>query len=119
MKVLTQYKSDSLNNHLSRAWRLSSFLGQFVDVVPAQMRTGLDWYKGSADAIYQNLNLITDEEPDHIFVFGADHVYRMDVRQMLELPPAAEGGLHRGRHPGADRARATSSASSTWPRTGG
>ena len=63
-EVLTQYKSDSLNNHLTRAWRLSSFLGQFVDVVPAQMRTGLDWYKGSADAIYQNLNLITDEEPD-------------------------------------------------------
>jgi len=66
MKVLTQYKSDSLNNHLARAWRLSSALGQFVDVVPAQMRTGLDWYKGSADAIYQNLNLITDEEPDQI-----------------------------------------------------
>jgi len=84
MKVLTQYKSDSLNNHLTRAWRLSSFLGQFVDVVPAQMRTGLDWYKGSADAIYQNLNLITDEEPDQIFVFGADHVYRMDVSKMLE-----------------------------------
>jgi glucose-1-phosphate adenylyltransferase len=85
MKVLTQYKSDSLNNHLTRAWRLSSFLGQFVDVVPAQMRTGLDWYKGSADAIYQNLNLVTDEEPDQIFVFGADHVYRMDVRDMLDF----------------------------------
>jgi len=84
MKVLTQYKSDSLNNHLTRAWRLSSFLGQFVDVVPAQMRTGLDWYKGSADAIYQNLNLVDDEEPDQIFVFGADHVYRMDVREMLD-----------------------------------
>src|SRR6516162_2610580 len=84
MKVLTQYKSDSLNNHLTRAWRLSSFLGQFVDVVPAQMRTGLDWYKGSVDAIYQNLNLIDDEEPDQIFVFGADHVYRMDVSKMLE-----------------------------------
>jgi glucose-1-phosphate adenylyltransferase len=85
MKVLTQYKSDSLNNHLTRAWRLSSFLGHFVDVVPAQMRTGVDWYKGSADAIYQNLNLITDEEPDRIFVFGADHVYRMDVQKMLDF----------------------------------
>src|SRR5829696_8463486 len=85
MKVLTQYKSDSLNNHLSRAWRMSAFLGHYVDIVPAQMRTGLDWYKGSADAIYQNLNLITDEEPDQIFVFGADHVYRMDCRQMLEF----------------------------------
>jgi len=85
MKVLTQYKSDSLNNHLSRAWRMTAFIGHYVDAVPAQMRTGLDWYKGSADAIYQNLNIITDEEPDHVFVFGADHVYRMDVRQMLDF----------------------------------
>jgi len=85
MKVLTQYKSDSLNNHLSRAWRMTAFLGHYVEAVPAQMRTGLDWYKGSADAIYQNLNIITDEEPDHIFVFGADHVYRMDTQQMLDF----------------------------------
>jgi glucose-1-phosphate adenylyltransferase len=85
MKVLTQYKSDSLNNHLSRAWRMTAFLGHYVETVPAQMRTGLDWYKGNADAIYQNLNLITDEEPDFIFVFGSDHVYRMDMRQMLEF----------------------------------
>jgi glucose-1-phosphate adenylyltransferase len=85
MKVLTQYKSDSLNNHLSRAWRMTAFLGHYVESVPAQMRTGLDWYKGSADAIYQNLNIITDEEPDYTFVFGADHVYRMDVRQMLDF----------------------------------
>ncbi len=85
MKVITQYKSDSLNNHLSRAWRMSAFLGHYVETVPAQMRTGLDWYKGSADAIYQNLNIITDEEPEHTFVFGADHVYRMDVRQMLDF----------------------------------
>ena len=82
-KVLTQYKSDSLNTHLSRAWRMTAFLGHYVEAVPAQMRTGTDWYKGSADAIYQNLNIITDEEPDYVFVFGADHVYRMDVRQML------------------------------------
>lgn len=85
MKVLTQYKSESLNNHLSRAWRMTAFLGHYVETVPAQMRTGTDWYKGSADAIYQNLNIITDEEPDHIFVFGADHVYRMDTRQMLDF----------------------------------
>ena len=85
MKVLTQYKSDSLNNHLSRTWRMTAFLGHYVESVPAQMRTGLDWYKGSADAIYQNLNIITDEEPDHTFVFGADHVYRMDVRQMFDF----------------------------------
>src|SRR5580700_5165038 len=85
MKVLTQYKSDSLNKHLSRAWRLTAFLGHYVEAVPAQMRLGPEWYKGSADAIYQNLNLITDEEPDQVFVFGADHVYRMDVRQMLDF----------------------------------
>lgn len=85
IKVLTQYKSDSLNNHLSRAWRMSAFLGHYVEAVPAQMRTGETWYKGSADAIYQNLNIITDEEPDQVFVFGADHVYKMDVRQMLNF----------------------------------
>ncbi len=85
IKVLTQYKSDSLNTHLSRAWRLSAFLGQYVEAVPAQMRTGPEWFKGSADAIYQNLNLVTDEDPDQVCVFGADHVYRMDVRQMLDF----------------------------------
>ncbi|HLV59894.1 MAG TPA: glucose-1-phosphate adenylyltransferase [Fredinandcohnia sp.] len=85
IKVLTQYKSDSLNNHIGRGWRLSSMLGHYVETVPAQMRTGPDWYKGSADAVYQNLNLVTDEEPDHVFVFGADHIYRMDVRQMLQF----------------------------------
>ena len=85
MKVLTQYKSDSLNTHVMRAWRLSPMLNQYVDLVPAQMRTGQEWYKGSADAIYQNLNLITDEEPDDVFVFGSDNIYRMDVQQMLDF----------------------------------
>src|SRR6267143_1712089 len=85
MKVLTQYKSESLNTHITRGWRMSSMLGQFVEPVPAQQRTGPEWYKGSADAIYQNLNLVTDEEPDYVFVFGADHIYRMDVRQMLDF----------------------------------
>ena len=85
MKVLTQYKSDSLNKHLSRAWRMTAFLDHYVETVPAQMRTGMDWYKGSVDAIYQNLNIITDEEPEAIFVFGADHIYRMDCRQMLDF----------------------------------
>jgi glucose-1-phosphate adenylyltransferase len=82
MKVLTQYKSDSLNNHLSRAWRMTAFLGQYCEAVPAQMRTGSDWYKGSADAVFQNLNLVTDEAPERVFAFGADHIYQMDVRQM-------------------------------------
>jgi glucose-1-phosphate adenylyltransferase len=85
MKVLTQYKSDSLNTHVMRAWRLAPILNQYVDLVPAQMRTGPEWYKGSADAIFQNINLITVEDPDHVFVFGSDNIYRMDVQQMLEF----------------------------------
>ncbi|MBI3815080.1 MAG: glucose-1-phosphate adenylyltransferase [Nitrospinae bacterium] len=83
LKVLTQFKSESLNRHLSLAWRLSPKLDQYIDPVPAQMRTGRDWYKGTADAIYQNLNLIKDANPDYVCVFGGDHVYKMDVRQML------------------------------------
>jgi len=85
MKVLTQYKSDSLNMHLTRTWRLADILGHYVQAVPAQMRTGSEWFKGSADAIYQNLNAITEESPDFVFVFGADHILRMDVRQMLKF----------------------------------
>jgi glucose-1-phosphate adenylyltransferase len=85
IKVLTQYKSESLNSHLSRGWRLSAILDHYVETVPAQMRTGREWFKGSADAVYQNLNLITDEEPEHVFVFGADNIYRMQVRQMLDF----------------------------------
>jgi glucose-1-phosphate adenylyltransferase len=83
MKVLVQYKSESLNAHIQRGWRLTALLNQYVELVPAQMRVGPKWFEGSADAIYQNLNIITDEEPEYTFVFGADHVYRMDVRQML------------------------------------
>jgi glucose-1-phosphate adenylyltransferase len=90
LKVLTQYKSDSLNNHISRTWRMTAFLGHYCETVPAQMRTGGDWYKGSADAIFQNLNLITDEAPDRVFVFGADHVYQMDVTQMLAFHNARQ-----------------------------
>ena len=85
MKVLVQYKSESLNTHVQRAWRLSAFLNEYVEIVPAQMRYGPKWFEGSADAIYQNLNIITDEEPEYTFVFGADHIYRMDVRQMLDF----------------------------------
>jgi glucose-1-phosphate adenylyltransferase len=84
IKVLTQYKSQSLNTHLSRGWRLSPMLDNFVEPVPAQMRIGREWFRGSADAVYQNLNMITDESPDHVAVFGADHVYKMDVRQMID-----------------------------------
>ncbi|GEJ58676.1 glucose-1-phosphate adenylyltransferase [Anaeromyxobacter diazotrophicus] len=84
MKVLVQYKSESLNTHIQRAWRLAALLDQYVELVPAQMRVGPKWFEGSADAIYQNLNIITDEEPEFTYVFGADHVYRMDVREMLD-----------------------------------
>jgi glucose-1-phosphate adenylyltransferase len=82
--VLTQYKSHSLDLHITRTWRMSSLMGDYVTAVPAQMRMGPRWYTGSADAIYQSLNLIEDEDPDYLLVFGADNIYRMDPRQMLE-----------------------------------
>jgi glucose-1-phosphate adenylyltransferase len=80
--VLTQYKSHSLDRHISTTWRLSNLLGNYVTTVPAQQRLGPRWYTGSADAIFQSLNLINDERPDLVVVFGADHVYRMDPSQM-------------------------------------
>jgi glucose-1-phosphate adenylyltransferase len=82
--VLTQYKSHSLDRHITTTWRMSPLLGNYVTPVPAQMRRGPRWFAGSADAIYQNLNLIHDEGPDHVIVVGADHIYRMDPRQMVE-----------------------------------
>jgi glucose-1-phosphate adenylyltransferase len=82
--VLTQYKSHSLDRHVAATWRLSPLLGNYVTSVPAQMRHGPHWFSGSADAIFQNLNLINDERPDYVIVFGADHIYRMDPRQMVE-----------------------------------
>jgi len=82
--VLTQYKSHSLDRHISQTWRFSTLLGSYVTSVPAQQRTGKSWYQGSADAIYQSLNLINDDEPDYIVVFGADNIYRMDVDAMLQ-----------------------------------
>ena len=82
--VLTQYKSHSLDRHIATTWRLSPLLGNYVTPVPAQQRLGPHWFSGSADALFQNLNLIHDERPDYICVFGADHVYRMDPRTMVE-----------------------------------
>ena len=81
--VLTQYKSHSLDRHVTTTWRLSPLLGGYVTPVPAQMRRGPHWFAGSADAIFQSLNLVYDERPDYVIVFGADHVYRMDPRQMV------------------------------------
>jgi glucose-1-phosphate adenylyltransferase len=82
--VLTQYKSHSLDLHVTRTWRMSTLLGNYVTPVPAQMRRGRHWFSGSADAVFQNLNIIGDERPDYVCVFGADHIYRMDPRQMLD-----------------------------------
>lgn len=84
IKVLTQYKSDSLNKHITRGWSLSPFLDQYIDLVPAQMRTGGDWYMGTADAVFQNINHILDTNPNYLCIFGGDHVYKMDVSQMLD-----------------------------------
>jgi len=89
--VLTQYKSHSMDVHISRTWSLSSELGNYVTTVPAQMRRGPRWFTGSLDAIYQNFNLIHDERPENIIVFGADHIYRIDARQMLDAH--LEGGF--------------------------
>jgi glucose-1-phosphate adenylyltransferase len=81
--VLTQYKSHSLDRHISETWRLSAQLQQYIASVPAQQRMGKDWFLGSANAIYQSLNLIHDAQPDIVVVIGADHVYRMDFQQMV------------------------------------
>ena len=82
--VLTQYKSHSLDRHIAKTWRLSSMLGNYVAPVPAQQRVGKHWFLGSADAIYQSLNLLDDERPDYVVITGADNIYRMDFSQMLE-----------------------------------
>lgn len=82
--VLTQYKSHSLDRHMSQTWRLAGMLNAYVASVPAQQRVGKRWFAGSADAIFQSLNLIRDEKPDIVVVVGADHVYRMDFQQMID-----------------------------------
>ena len=91
--MLTQYKSHSLDRHISQTWRFSTLLDNYVTPVPAQMRRGPQWFQGSADAIYQNLNLIYDERPDIVCVFGADHIYRMDPRQMVDHHIATGAGV--------------------------
>ena len=93
IKVLTQYKSDSLNQHISRGYALSPFLDQYVDLVPAQMRTGGTWYQGTADAVYQNLLHIVDADPNYVCVFGGDHIYKMDVSQMLAYHKEKQAAL--------------------------
>lgn len=91
--VLTQYKSHSLDRHITTTWRMSSMVGDYVTPVPAQQRLGPRWYTGSADAIFQSLNLVYDERPDIVVVFGADNVYRMDPRQMVEQHLSSGAGV--------------------------
>ena len=90
ISVLTQYKAGSLIHHLARGWQLAPHMGHYVAAVPASQYHGREWYRGSADAVYQNLHVIGDERPQHVCVFGADHIYKMDVRQMI--------AFHRARH---------------------
>jgi glucose-1-phosphate adenylyltransferase len=93
IKILTQFKSNSLIEHVTRTWRLVPEIGQYVDVVPAQMRKGPFWFRGTADAVFQNLELIFDEQPEYVCVFGGDHIYKMDVNLMLQDHIANEADL--------------------------
>ena len=91
--VLTQYKSHSLDRHITKTWRMSNLLGNYVTPVPAQQRLGPRWFAGSADAIYQSFNLVHDENPDYVMVFGADHIYRMDPEQMVRAHIESGAGV--------------------------
>ncbi|MBA3619439.1 MAG: glucose-1-phosphate adenylyltransferase, partial [Acidothermales bacterium] len=90
---LTQYKSHSLDRHVTSTWRMSTLLGNHVTPVPAQQRLGPRWFAGSADAVFQSLNLVHDDRPDYVVVFGADHVYRMDPQQMVDQHVASGAGV--------------------------
>ena len=91
--VLTQFKSHSLNKHLQRCWRIAGLSDKFIDTLPAQMMTGPNWYTGTADAIYQNLELIDSANPDLVCVFGGDHIYTMDVRKMVNFHEEHDAAL--------------------------
>lgn len=91
--VLTQFKSQSLFHHLKTGWNINGFNGTFIDPIPAQMRTGKRWYEGTADAIYQNLRFIEIANPDHVCIFGSDHIYKMDIKQMLEYHTEKQASL--------------------------
>ncbi len=91
--VLTQYKSHSLDTHITKTWRMSTMLGNYIAPIPAQQRVGKRWYLGSADAIFQSLNVFRDERPDIVVVVGADHVYRMDFSQMVAQHVETDAGV--------------------------
>ena len=84
IKVLTQYKSASLEEHVARAWRLSPILDNYIETIPAQQRTGLSWFRGSADAVWQCFHVVEDAAPEYVVIFGGDHIYKMDVRLMID-----------------------------------
>jgi glucose-1-phosphate adenylyltransferase len=93
IKVLTQYKSASLEEHIARVWRLSPILDQYIEAIPAQQRTGTSWFRGSADAVFQCQHVIADEQPELVCIFGGDHVYKMDVRQMIDAHVATKADV--------------------------
>lgn len=93
VKILTQYKSASLEEHIARSWRLSPLLENYIETMPAQQRMGNSWFKGSADAVYQTQHVIEDENPDLVAIFGGDHVYKMDMRQMIRAHVEAGADL--------------------------
>ena len=94
--MLTQFRSQSLLQHLNEGWQFGGMLkNQFIIPVPAQMRSaGETWYQGTADAIYQNINLIEQAEPHVVAIFGADHIYRMNIAHMIEFHEQSERRLH-------------------------
>ena len=105
--------------HLLKGWRLSSTVGHYVEAVPAQQRLGKQWFHGTADALYQSLNVVADEDPDLVCVFGGDHIYKMDVRQMLAFHLERDAELTVAAVAGSRRRGRSSSASSRSTRPAG
>ncbi|MDA9555995.1 glucose-1-phosphate adenylyltransferase [Vibrio sp.] len=93
MYVLTQFKSQSLYQHMKKGWSISGITGSFIDPIPAQMRKGKRWYEGTADAIYQNMSFMQLAEPEHVCIFGSDHIYKMDIQQMLDFHKEKDAAL--------------------------
>ncbi|MCL9782359.1 glucose-1-phosphate adenylyltransferase [Vibrio sp. S4M6] len=91
--VLTQFKSQSLFYHLKQGWNINGITDQFIDPIPAQMRTGKRWYEGTADAIYQNVRFMELSEPEHVCIFGSDHIYKMDIKQFIDFHKKQKASL--------------------------
>lgn len=91
--VLTQFKSQSLYHHIKRGWNITGLKDRFIDPIPAQMRVGKRWYDGTADAIFQNLRFIELTDPEQVAIFGSDHIYKMDIRQVVDFHKQNEADL--------------------------